>query len=892
TPGKPVPPADNVLRASGSPFSQIKTLTRTFVNDDGTTLEFPANTVTVNASQTKDLRGRQRILIDWTGAQPSGGRASNPYGENGLQQEYPVVILQCRGTDDTALPVEQQVRPETCWTGSVAQRSQITRSEGEASWIHDAVAAPADKERVSGMIPFPGKDVCPTADAEGLWTHLTPFVAASGKVYAACDGQNMPPEAAVGAAFPPAEIAAYSDENGEGSVQFEVRSDVENESLGCNHKVACTIEVIPINGISCDQPTSPQTVSDAACRKGGRFPAGSSNFANDGADQAVAPALWWSASNWANRIAIPITFGLPPDTCDVLDPRPPTGFYGSELMAQAALQWAPAYCLNKKRFKFQLNQMSDAAGWNLMESGGGPAAFVSSAHKRRGSDPVGYAPTAVTGFAIGYNVDLPDNNGEFADLRLNPRLVAKLLTQSYLGSDLGRGHPGIETNPLGIMTDPEFIALNPGLSQNAQEAGAALLSLSHESDVIEQLTDWIVHDHDAMDFVNGKADPWGMKVNPSYKKIKLPRSEWPLLDTYIPQTQNSCRQANPDVYFSQLAAPVTTLRKVSDALLDAWPNVQTRCDADLATQSYKLGRIDRQPYGSRFMLGVVSLGDAARFGIRTAALQTKKGTFVAPDEDSLAAAVELMEPQQSSGAGNGSKGDGGKGEGGKGDGGKGGNRADLARVVEEVLAKPQSGGDVDLSHVGKPFVLDQGDVRRSRTAYPGTMVVYTAAKLQNLAQDDADKVAQFIRTATTEGQKEGAGNGQLPAGFVPLTAKGSTAALYASAQEVADAVEAQTSKPTESPSPSATANPTLPPGDGGIELPDAPPVDLPSEAPSAVPSASPTTAPEPLAMPQTEAVSSELGDRAVPVLLVLGLIGLALTSLVRYFTRGAQGPPR
>ena len=40
-----------------------------------------------------------------------------------------------------------------------------------------------------------------------------------------------------------------------------------------------------------------------------------------------------------------------------------------------------------------------------------------------------------------------------------------------------------------------------------------------------------------MDFINGKADPWGMKVNPSYKKIKLPRSEWPLLDTYVPVTR-------------------------------------------------------------------------------------------------------------------------------------------------------------------------------------------------------------------------------------------------------------------------------------------------------------------------------------------------------------------
>ena len=126
--------------------------------------------------------------------------------------------------------------------------------------------------------------------------------------------------------------------------------------------------------------------------------------------------------------------------------------------------------------------MSDEAGWNLMESGGGAAAFVSSEHERRGDDPVGYAPTAVTGFSIGYVIDRPDNAGEFTDLRLNARLIAKLLTQSYLGSDLGRGPPRASAaTRSAIMNDPEFIALNPGLSQIAQEAGATLLSLSNSS---------------------------------------------------------------------------------------------------------------------------------------------------------------------------------------------------------------------------------------------------------------------------------------------------------------------------------------------------------------------------------------------------------------------------
>ncbi|MEO5853061.1 MAG: hypothetical protein ABIQ15_11160 [Nocardioides sp.] len=844
-------------------YSATRALTRVFTNPDGSTYEFPPNTVTVTADHTQDLRGRQRITIGWSGAQPSAGRASNPYGENGLQQEYPVVILQCRGTDDPALPVAEQLSPSTCWTASVAQRSQIARGDAEAAWVHDLDAPVEAKARLFGVAPFPGADLCPGADADPYFTHLTPYAAHNGTVFPACNAVQMPPEAAVGAAFPPNEVAAFTDLDGTGAVQFEIRSEVENESLGCSDQVACSIVVVPINGLSCDQPAEPATIADEACRRGGRFEPGSSNFANQGVDQAVSPVLWWSASNWKNRFSIPITMGLPPDTCDVLDPRPPTGFYGSELLAQAALQWSPSYCLDKKRFKFQLNQMSDDAGFSLMESGGGPAAVVSSEHKTEGADPVGYAPTAVTGFAVGYVIDRPDNAGEYGQLRLNARLIAKLLTQSYLGSDLGRGHPGIAGNPLAIMNDPEFIELNPGLSLITQEAGATVLSLSNSSDVMDQLTDYLAHDKTAMEWIDGKPDQWGMKVNPAYKKIKLPRPEWPLLDEFVPQTENVCRQENPAVYFTQLAAPVTTMRKIAEALLDAWPNVQTRCEFDQSTQLYKLGRIDRQSFGARFMLGLISLGDAQRYGLRAAALETAKGEYVAPSDGSLKAAVALSEQKKETG----------------------------------------------------PFVLDQATVRREAGAYPGTMVVYTAALLRNLAQEDADKIAQFVEVSTTEGQEQGTGNGELPAGFVPILEQGPTKKLYQAAQDVAAAIKAQTPAPSEAPSPDGPATPTpvipdVDPDDlGGAGTPttDTPAAPTPTDEPTAKPTdkqtdkqpdkkadrstdGATTPAVDAAPMPPTQAVSSGLAGGLLPGLLLLGLFGMAIASVLRLLARGGGRP--
>lgn len=820
-------------RAADGGYARTRTVTREVLDAAGD-VDASLSTsyrMTVKADRTTDLRGRERVAISWTGARPSAGRASNPYGEKGLLQEFPVVVLQCRGTDAAGVPSAKQVRPETCWTSSVEQRSQRLRSRSEATWQVDRYADAADRQPVSGIDPFPAAD-CPGMDSTLTNTHLTAFVAASGTVFPACSANKMPPEAGVDSAFPPAEIAAFTDLDGTGAVQFEVRSEVENESLGCSDEVACSIVVVPILGISCDQPSSPLTPMDRACRKGGRLEPGSSNFAEEGVDQAVSPALWWSASNWRNRFTIPVTFGLPSGVCDVLDPRPPTKFFGSELMAQAALQWAPAYCLRQDRFNFALSQMPDSAGWENMENGSGPAAFVSSEHQQQGADPVGYAPTAVTGFAVGYTIDKPDNGGEYERLRLNPRLIAKLLTQSYLGSDLGRGHPGMGENPVAIMTDPEFIRLNPGLSRNNQEAGATLLSLSVSSDLIRQLTSYLAQDADAKAFIDGTPDPWGMKVNPSYLGVQLPVDEWPLLDTFIPTTQNECQKQNPTVYFTQVASPVSTLRTIADALIDAWPNVQTRCDYDTVTATYKLGRRDRQSYGTRFMLGLVSLGDADRFGMRSAALLTSKGRYVAPTDRSLAAAVGLMR---------------------------------------------RSGPH-------RPFTVTQEAITAAGDAYPGTTVVYTTAKLENLARAEARRVASFIRIATSEGQVRGRGNGDLPGGYLPLRKSGVTAPLWRAAQQTADAVEAQrgvqTTSPEEVPPPSDTA----PPASGDAA---APPAGTPAKA---GPGRTTTTEGTTPAAATTEETTSSLGNVLLPLLFLVGALAIA-SSVVSQVVGRRSGTP-
>jgi hypothetical protein len=308
-------------------------------------------------------------------------------------------------------------------------------------------------------------------------------------------------------------------------------------------------------------------------------------------------------------------------------------------------------------------------------------------------------------------------------------------------------------NPKSLNQDPEFRALNPGLDDRAREAAATVLSLSESSDVISSLTAYVAADAEASAFVRGKADPWGMVVNPSYRAVRLPVHEWPLLDTFVPRSTDECLAQVSTPYLTQIAAPVTSLRKIAEAVLDGWPNVQTKCTRSSSTDPWKMGRVDRQGVGSRFMLGIVSLGDAERLDLRTASLQTRvtRGsgtaftsaagrTFVAPTDGSIKAAVRTAVPSKD-GLG--------------------------------------------------PFTLGPGTTAADPRAYPATMVVYTAARLEGMRTADARKVAQFVRVATRDGQVRGSANGQLPAGFVPITRTGTTSALWRQAQRVADAVAAQ-----------------------------------------------------------------------------------------------------
>jgi hypothetical protein len=187
-----------------------------------------------------------------------------------------------------------------------------------------------------------------------------------------------------------------------------------------------------------------------------------------------------------------------------------------------------------------------------------------------------------------------------------------------------------------------------------------------------------------------------------------------------------------------------------------------------------------------------------------------------------------------------------------------------------------------------PIAVDEKDLRASTTAYPGTMVVYTAAKTTGLPKRTAQEVAQFIRVSSTEGQVPGRGNGRLPGGYLPITKTGVTARLYAQAQAAAKVIAAQ--KAPTTPTPSSTPTPKAKPtGSASVAPPPAtPPAAAPTPVATAAPSA--TTVTDAAPMVRTAAVTSGLGGGLLPVLIVVGLLCGAITlgGRVWLFLRGAR----
>ncbi|MET0523242.1 MAG: hypothetical protein ABWZ91_00450 [Nocardioides sp.] len=372
-------------------------------------------------------------------------------------------------------------------------------------------------------------------------------------------------------------------DDGTGQVAIQLFTKRESAGLGCDASAPCSIVVVPNYG-------RPQ-----------------------GATEDLLDAPW----AWARHTTVPLVFLPVDDACGLTGSS--LRVEGSPVAAHALASWRSRTCtLDEDPVVIDYTSIGEPQTRLDVASSTTNVGLVidpldTTAAKERG---VVYAPLSITGLVVAFQID--DANGRpVSDLRLNPRLVAKLVTGSYRSG----GNPAVIDNPVNIFRDHEFRELNPDVNWPGGAPGNHPLLLGDLSDTTLALTRWLAADKDARDFIKGKADPWGMTVNANYKKVPLPFASFPLLDAQMTETY----------------APIQELDALARQLsLAQFPGA-------LVTQEGGVNIVTKPPRqnpGRREVIGIVDAASAARFQLLTASLENAAGKYVQPTDAALVSAIE------------------------------------------------------------------------------------------------------------------------------------------------------------------------------------------------------------------------------------------------------------
>lgn len=770
---------------------------------------------TVTVSRTGGLT-RQSLNVSWTGMTPS--TTTSP-------TNFPLAVMQCRGFAPTR---------EDCWMSTEignwpgAYRGSSYAPKETSKWQ----LFPGNETGTLYTLPFRKKDgTYHTAHNPELEPDVLGWMGTGlSEVLTTSTIDDYTPGTAnqrVGA----------TRSNGTGEVQTWANTKAENASLGCTQNVPCSLVVVPIT----QHPCLPISVIGETEHE---YCASESEFKVD-----AEVNYWPLLANWYQRYVFKLSFAPPGSLC--LDRSDSAKFLGSELMAEAMRRWVPARCAKSSpssldftrgwepESRRQLSQ-TDPLAPSGYESDGAIVTEPSAPDERvvEKRKPA-YAPVGISGFAIGYNWDKSEaaGGGQVPEIKLNQRLVAKLLTQSYPGKyRVGTGelvNPNAGTNPQNLPNDPEFQQLNPDARAWAGMTGVQgtqMVVPPFKTDVMLALTRWIGADPSARAFLQGKADQWGMTVNKTYKGWPIPRDDYQINDGWrLPAGQGNYSLFAPQELWSQAS---NSWSQGADVLLTAWPLIQAPVSPDVGGPAVPK-RDEAQKTGFRNLLALTATSELEKSGMSSVKLQNSAGEFVAPTTDSMSYALD-------------------------------GAIADKATGI---------------------WRIDQA--KMDKRGYPGTMISYAEVPTATLKPTEATRYADTIEWLATEGQLYGQEAGQLPAGYLALTDP-----MRAQAAKVAEAVRNQTGTPpvpADDPvpdTPNPTTNPPQPqaPNQNNNNQPTAPNSNnsgnpTPSGAPTTPggPTPNPSKQP-PLASGSIKPVSQttqgeSLGWLAwgIPALLVAGL---------------------
>ena len=551
-------------------------------------------------------------------------------------------------------------------------------------------------------------------------------------------GDNGGVQGAFGPFGPMNTAYATTAKNGSGQLDIQILTLAENQFLGCGVKHRCSLVIVPAQGG--DTLSVPPNCKDHSL-----------DIAGTDLGQFAFSSQTGQCS-WNQRIVVPLSFAPAPDSCQLK--KPAFAAIGSPMLLRAMNQWRAGLCTGTNPIALTFNAaITEPEAIADLPSGLGDIALTTRpgpAHLDS-SKTYTYAPVAISSVAIAYWVDNPVNGQPVRNLKLDPLVVTKLLTQSYNFDNDGCGgsarhnkqigcDAAVDGNPLTLFADPEFRHLNPHVP--GPLGGGASFQVptveSGHSDMTWEVTRWIADNHPAQNFMAGHFDRFGMHVNTDYLGLKYPLDSFTGQDSYP--------------VISHKYSPVFPLSLVASYQVQNW-------EPGTAWEKDQFGNFPRDPIevpGSRALFAILDYGDAAAFRFPVAKILNHTGHYVAPSNRSMKAALSAMK-------------------------------------------------DIGNNHITKHVIYD----KVVKDAYPLTMVIYAIVPTSGVKPAKARAIARFLDFVAGPGQTPGLKPGHLPPGYLPLPAK-----LKAQTMKAAQLVLNQkgnrlhpkpTASPSSSPVPSSPA---------------------------------------------------------------------------------------
>ncbi|MEU9043154.1 MULTISPECIES: hypothetical protein [unclassified Kitasatospora] len=553
--------------------------------------------------------------------------------------------------------------------------------------------------------------------------------------------------------WPTNQVIAATGPDGSGTASIEVWSAKESATLGCDATHPCSLVVEPNYG---GDPLDLFQVHDggADCEFHDLDDDPDGYTAADGIMKPGPAFQNWKTGNrtseqcaWKHRTVIPLSFAATPDSCAASAQA--FGAAGLEMANRAMQQWRAGLCLGSSPMTVgyvPAGGEPQARAAFLAGSGTTEVALTARPDGSPPPRPYVYAPLATTGISVTYVVDDPTTGRQIRDMRLNARLLAKLLTQSYASP--GATIPSVAGNPVCLFTDPEFKQLNPETAANGihwPTSCGGILTIypgvpGGTTDLTYLTTSWVAADPDAARFLDGEPDPWGMHVDSFYLKPKFagyPAEAFQTQDFTGPEQDSTGVDLRHWKQY-EWNPSLDGVGRVARNLMQSQPNCQDP-NVDPATNGHK--PCATQAVGQRAMLAIMDTAQAKAFSLPEAALLNPAGSYVAPSTAGFQAALADMP-------------------------------TDAATGVQQL-----------------PYGTPDTAFARDQRAYPLSVVQYAMVPTGGVPADKAAAIAQFLKTVTTDGQTYGLGPGQLAQGYLALTG-----AQRQQAQEAVQHVAAQDGK--------------------------------------------------------------------------------------------------